>query len=153
MIKQVKQAKRTPTVVCWIKWRQEVEKMSDNKKLLVVIDPGLYERGQMAVKFLLTIWTSGRHLQFIQRLWNLQARGYLPLQKKQRELSMQPEREADGENWNQGRGGYALIMPRKWLEKFEKGFNRFKIKEWDAIMKETAEGNEPKTVSWILKDM
>ena len=24
--------------------------MSDNKKLLVVIDPGLYERGQMAVK-------------------------------------------------------------------------------------------------------
>ena len=29
--------------------------MSDNKKLLVVIDPGLYERGQMAVKFLLTI--------------------------------------------------------------------------------------------------
>ena len=66
---------------------------------------------------------------------------------------MQPEREADGENWNQGRGGYALIMPRKWLEKFEKSFNRFKIREWDAIMKETAEGNEPKTVSWILKDM
>ena len=48
---------------------------------------------------------------------------------------MQPEREADGENWNQGKDGYALIMQRKWLEKFEKSFNLFKIKEWDAIMK------------------
>jgi hypothetical protein len=36
------------------------------------------------------------------------------------------------------------------LKKYEKGLNRFKIKGWDGIMKETAEGGWLDAVSWWL---